>query len=222
MFITLEGIEGAGKSTQVPHIVAFLEARGHRCEVTREPGGTSLGRRIRTLLLDPANHDMVPTAELFLYAADRAQHVGACIIPALNAGKTVVCDRFFDATEAYQGHARGLDMDLIQQLNPASGPAKIRPDLTFLFDLSPETGLARAWERIKQNGKERADCRFENEAIVFHERVRQGYLTIARREPDRFVLVDAAKPAEAVRTQIEAGLDGFLTKRNDDTSGMYL
>lgn len=210
MFITLEGIEGAGKTTQVPHVVAFLEARGHECTVTREPGGTGLGRKIRALLLDPANHDMVPAAELFLYAADRAQHVGACIMPALMAGKTVVCDRFFDATEAYQGHARGLDMNLVNRLNPANGPDRLRPDITFLFDLSPQTGLRRAWQRIKQNGEAAADCRFEKEALDFHERVRQGYLTIAAREPGRFVIVDGEQTAGAVRAQIEAGLERYL------------
>ncbi|MDY6824802.1 MAG: dTMP kinase [Thermodesulfobacteriota bacterium] len=214
MFITLEGIEGAGKTTQVPHIVEFMEARGYLCVVTREPGGTALGAKIRKLLLDPAHHDMVPAAELYLYAADRAQHVGTCILPALRADKIVVCDRFFDATEAYQGHARGLDMNLINRLNPASGPEQIRPDLTFLFDLSPETGLRRAWRRIEENGKDAADCRFENEAVTFHQRVREGYLAIARREPDRFVLVDAEQAVADVRLQVEAGLEGFLAKKD--------
>ncbi len=210
MFITLEGIEGAGKTTQMPHIVGFLEARGHECVVTREPGGTDLGRKIRGLLLDPVNNDMVPAAELFLYAADRAQHVGGCILPAMADGKTVVCDRFFDATEAYQGYARGLDMTLIQRLNPANCPDGITPDLTFLFDLPPETGLRQAWQRIEQNGKDAVDCRFENEVIAFHEKVRKGYMSIAEREPGRFVIVDAEKALDDVRAQLETALERFL------------
>ncbi|MFW6236831.1 MAG: dTMP kinase [Desulfosudaceae bacterium] len=117
MFITLEGTEGAGKTTQIPRLLSFLEERGHACLVTREPGGTVAGQAIRRILLDPDNHGLVPVAELFLYAADRAQHVERVIRPALAAGKTVVCDRYCDATEAYQGAARGVDSRLVAELN---------------------------------------------------------------------------------------------------------
>ncbi len=209
MFITLEGIEGAGKTTQIPHIVDFLTNCGHACLLTREPGGTPLGKRIRQLLLDPANGDMAPEAELFLYAADRAQHVSKHIAPALEAGKTVVCDRFYDATEAYQGFARGLNMDLVHTLRQVATWGLI-PDMTILFDLPPEVGLKRAWARIDQNGRGTTDCRFENEAIAFHRKVRQGYLEIARREPERFVIVNAEKSEADVRGQIIAGLEKWL------------
>ncbi|MEW6078563.1 MAG: dTMP kinase [Thermodesulfobacteriota bacterium] len=205
MFITLEGTEGAGKTTQLPHLVRFLEDRGHDCVVTREPGGTPTGLKIRGILLDPANHGMTPEAELFLYAADRAQHVGTVIRPALDAGKTVICDRFIDATEAYQGAARGLDRELISLLNRVA-TGGLKPDLTILFDLPPETGLERAWERINRNGNGAADHRFETEDINFHNRVRDGYLAIAAREPERFVIINADGSEEDVRKALLAGV----------------
>ncbi|OQX63209.1 MAG: dTMP kinase [Desulfococcus sp. 4484_241] len=201
MFITLEGIEGAGKTTQLGYLVEFLERKGHKCVVTREPGGTRIGGAIRKLLLDPANSDLVPEAELLLYAADRAQHVRQVITPALSAGKTVVCDRFYDATEAYQGIARGLDMDLIRMLNRVASGGLV-PDITILLDISPEAGLKRAWERISRNGQDADDCRFENEAITFHTRVRQGYLDIAEREPGRFIVVNADGTKLEVKTRM--------------------
>jgi len=206
VFITLEGIEGAGKTTQLPRLVDFLEQHGHACVVTREPGGTGMGQKIRSLLLDPDNSDMSPETELFLYAADRAQHVRRLIEPALADGKTVVCDRFADATEVYQGWARGLDMELVRVLNRVATGGR-KPDITLLFDLPPEAGLKRAWQRIAQNGKEAADCRFENEKMVFHERVRQGYLDLARREPERFVVIDALGTAAEVAGRMIAALE---------------
>ena len=209
MFITLEGIEGAGKTTQIPLLVAFLEKKGHTCVVTREPGGTAIGAKIRALLLDPENSRMVPETELLLYAADRAQHVRRQIEPALAAGKTVVCDRFADATEAYQGVARGLDMELVRALNRVATGGRM-PDITLLFDLPPEVGLKRAWQRIAQNGRETADCRFENEKMAFHERVRQGYLDMARREPGRFIVVDAQGPAAEVADRMITALEQFF------------
>lgn len=213
MFITLEGIEGAGKTTQIPHLVAFLETKGHACVVTREPGGTAIGAKIRALLLDPENREMAPETELFLYAADRAQHVRREIEPALFAGKTVVCDRFADATEAYQGVARGLDMELVRMLNRVATGGLV-PDITILFDLSPEVGLNRAWQRIAQNGKDAADCRFENEKMAFHARVRQGYLDLARREPRRFIVVNAEGTESDVRDQMIVELERFWDSTN--------
>ena len=206
MFITLEGTEGAGKTTQLPHLVRFLESRGFVCVVTREPGGTPTGQKIRALLLDPANKDIKPETELFLYAADRAQHVRTIIAPALAEGKVVVCDRFCDATEAYQGVARGLDRRLIDMLNQVA-TAGLKPDITILFDLPPETGLSRAWERIRNNGKAAADHRFETENLNFHNRVRQGYLEIAGREPGRFLIINAAGNEGAVRKELLEGIE---------------
>jgi dTMP kinase len=201
MFITLEGIEGSGKSTQIHHICRFLNVLGVGCVSTREPGGTQIGRRIRSVLLDPDSVAMDPATELLLYTADRIQHIQEIVLPAVAAGQVVVCDRYFDATVAYQGFARGLDMTMIQNLHRFTC-ADLKPDLTFLLDLSPEVGLKRAWHQLEAGARTHAESRFENEAIAFHERVRAGYLTIARNEPDRFRIVDAGQTETQVHSQI--------------------
>lgn len=203
MFITLEGIEGSGKTTQISNIVRFLETRGHDCIVTREPGGTEIGNQIRTILLDPRNRNLSPLAELLLYAADRAQHLKEKIIPELSNGKTVVCDRFFDATTIYQGFARGLDMELIQNLHRIV-LENLKPDLTILFDLPVKTGLSRAWKQINQGSRVNLETRFEKETLAFHERVRSGYLELARQEPDRIRIIDASHDVEKVYEDITA------------------
>ena len=153
MFITLEGIEGAGKSSQLQNIVAFLKDRGYECVTTREPGGTAIGGRIRGILLDPVNSDLDARAELLLYVADRVQHIKTVIEPALAKGRMVVCDRYFDATLVYQGYARGLDKGLIRELHRLVC-GNLTPDLTLLFDLEPRIGLARAWREISNGGRE--------------------------------------------------------------------
>ncbi|MDX2439879.1 MAG: dTMP kinase, partial [Desulfobacterales bacterium] len=155
MFITLEGIEGSGKTTQINNIDRFLEKKGHDCVITREPGGTKIGRKIRSILLDPENKGMEPMAELLLYFSDRVQHVETVINSALSEGKTVICDRYFDATLVYQGYARGLDMKLITRLHELVLEG-LKPDITFLLDLSPEIGLSRAWKQI-DNGSRTGD-----------------------------------------------------------------
>ena len=182
MFITLEGIEGSGKTTQISRLVEFLEDRGIECVTTRQPGGTLIGKNIRSILLDPANSALEPLAELLLYMADRAQHINELIRPALQNGKTVVCDRYFDATLVYQGFARGLSIELIGQLHQ------------LLFDdLKPDVTLQL------NNGQRSGDeSRFEDEAVAFHEKVRAGYLELARLEPDRFRIIDAAKTQDQV------------------------
>lgn len=205
MFITLEGIEGSGKTTALPGLVAFLEQRGHVCTVTREPGGTPFGRRLRGILLDPVNHDLDPMAELLLYCADRVQHVRAVIEPALGAGRIVVCDRYLDATLAYQGGARGLGMDLIRDLHRRVLPPLL-PDVTLLFDLAPGTGLARARAALADGQRRRRESRFEDEALTFHEAVRRSYLELARAAPERFVVLDAAAPPEDVLRQMTAAI----------------
>ncbi|MBC2712384.1 MAG: dTMP kinase [Desulfosarcina sp.] len=146
MFITLEGIEGSGKTTQIQAIAQWLTAAGCDCLITREPGGTPIGGQIRSVLLHPDNRDLAPTAELLLYVADRVQHLETVVCPALAADKVVVCDRYFDATLVYQGYARGLDSDMIRQLHQLACKG-LTPDLTLLMDLEPEAGLARAWRR---------------------------------------------------------------------------
>ncbi|MFH0724954.1 MAG: dTMP kinase [Pseudomonadota bacterium] len=209
MFITLEGIEGSGKTTQVVHIVRHLESMGMDCRVTREPGGTQIGQKIRALLLDPRNQGLDPLAELLLYMADRAQHIREIIEPGLKAGKTVICDRYFDATIAYQGYARQLDTTLLHTLHRLLF-TELTPNITLLLDLPPEIGLARAWEQIHDGRREDTETRFEKEALEFHERVRAGYLALAHREPERFRIIDAARDAQQVTRQIIDTLSSIL------------
>lgn len=201
MFITFEGIEGSGKTTQLRHTVDFLESHGKTCVVTREPGDTAIGRKIRQILLDPENTGLVPQAELFLYAADRSQHIQERILPALEAGHAVICDRFFDATTAYQGHARGLDLTIIKNLHEQV-LGSLRPDMTILFDLDPRIGLKRAWREIDSGGRSGDETRFENEALEFHDKVRSGYLALAGTEPERIKTIDASLSEQEVRELI--------------------
>lgn len=202
MFITFEGIEGSGKTTQINHILEFLESNGHKCVTTREPGDTRIGQKIRAILLDPENNDLVSLAELFLYAADRAQHMSERIIPSLAAGHVVICDRFFDATTAYQGYARGLDISTIEEIHKLV-LKDLKPDVTILFDLSPEIGLKRAWQQIDNGNRSDVETRFENEKITFHEKVRKGYLKLAAEDPDRIFIIDASQSEEDVQQDIE-------------------
>lgn len=209
MFITLEGIEGSGKTTQMQTVVRWLTAAGRDSLITREPGGTPIGGRIRSILLHPDNRDLAPAAELLLYTADRVQHLEGVIRPALAGGKTVVCDRYFDATLVYQGYGRGLDRETIRQLHRLACK-DLMPDLTLLLDLAAETGLARAWRRIHADAANARESRFEEESLAFHRRVRAGYLELAQREPQRIVVIDAAEDEPAVRMQIEAALQARL------------
>ena len=188
MFITFEGIEGCGKSTQARRLVHRLRDASVPLVFTLEPGGTRVGQDIRRILLDSRNRSLSPLAELFLYEADRVQHVEEIIKPALEHGKWVVCDRFFDATTVYQGFAREQDMKLIRDLNEKACSG-ICPDITFLIDCPVEIGLERALKRNEAVLEEGQD-RFEREKEDFHEAVRQGYLTMAKEDPERIVVVD--------------------------------
>jgi len=208
MFITLEGMEGAGKTTQINALVTLLTGRGLDCLVTREPGGTAIGQKIRQMVMDSGTHGLLPAAELLLYVADRVQHLDQVVKPALAAGRTVVCDRFFDATVVYQGCGRGLDLALIRRLHRLLC-GDLQPDFTLLLDLPAETGLARA----RQRSTGRSDCRFENEELAFHRRVRQGYLDLARSEPARFCTIDAAGTPQQVAGALQAAVNGFLARR---------
>lgn len=201
MFITLEGIEGSGKTTQARHIVEFLQGKGYECVATREPGGTKIGKKIRAILLDPGSNDMDPLVELLLYTADRTQHVKQIVLPLLAAGKMVLCDRYYDATLAYQGFARGLDIGLIQMLHRLL-LKDLKPDLTILLDLAPQEGLSRAWNQIKNGTRAGLESRFEKETLLFHEKVRSGYLELSRLEPERFRVVDASTDELRVRKEI--------------------
>jgi dTMP kinase len=193
-FITFEGIEGCGKSTQVRLAAEGLARAGHEVVVTREPGGCPIADAIRAILLDARNCDMVPMAELLLYAAARAQHVAEVIEPALAAGKIVLCDRFTDSTLAYQGFGRKLDRELISRLN-AMAAGSIKPDLTLVLDCPVEMGLARAMARINASSAAREE-RFEQESLLFHERIRDGFLSLAAAEPARFVVLDGGRGIE--------------------------
>lgn len=212
MFITLEGIEGSGKSTQVPFIVDLLRHEGVECVVTREPGGTDIGERIRSILLDPQNSGIHPYTELLLYVADRSQHVRERIMPALEAGKTVVCDRYVDATAVYQGIARGLGIELIRELHRLL-LEDLKPDLTLLFDLPPSKGLARAWRQLHEGSRPTDESRFETETLSFHEKVRNGYLMLAEAEPGRFRRIDAGGDIPSVANQIRRILKTEMRNR---------
>jgi len=207
-FITFEGIEGSGKSTQIALLANYLTARGIRNVLTREPGGTLIGDQVRKILLDPANRSLDPTAELLLYAASRAQHLREIILPALANGMTVLCDRFSDATLAYQGYGRRLDIEMIRSLDRIVTTG-MRPDLTILFDIEATMGIERARGRNNSLGLE-AEARFENEELVFHDRVRQGYLKLVVQEPDRIRIVDASGTSEAVQEQVRKIVDERL------------
>jgi dTMP kinase len=211
-FISFEGIEGSGKTTQIALLADSLSARGRSVQLTREPGGTPIGDQVRKILLDPANAALDPKAELLLYAAGRAQHLAELIMPALKAGTIVLCDRFSDATLAYQGYGRGLDPDLIGDLDRIV-TAGMRPDLTILLDIDAAAGLARARGRNTRNGLE-AEARFENELLSFHERVRRGYLELAQREPGRIRVVDAAQRQESIHLEVRKIVDGMLSTGN--------
>lgn len=200
MFITFEGIEGCGKTTQIARLVKRLSSCGVPLITTLEPGGTRIGKTIRQILLDSRNKDLTPLTELILYAADRAQHIQEVITPALNQKKWVICDRFFDATFAYQGSARGQDMELIEILNEKITRG-IRPDITFLLDCPVDMGLDRALKRNQARSQEGQD-RFEREKLAFHVEVRRGYLELARKHKKRFVIVDAALTEDEVERNI--------------------
>jgi dTMP kinase len=203
IFLVFEGGEGAGKSTQMELLTSFLQREGHRVVVTREPGGTRVGDRIRDILLDPAASEMSPKTEALLYAADRAQHVEEVIRPALDRGEIVISDRYVDSSLAYQGHARGLGHDDVFGLN-LWGTAGLLPDLVFFLELEPEVGLMRGG----------ANDRIEQENLDFHERVRAAYRSLSERYPQRFIVVDAGPDADEVAKTIRKRvLDLIKVKR---------
>lgn len=204
-FITFEGSEGGGKTTQVSLLAEALRARGHDVVETREPGGTPIGQTLRQLLLrprtGPPTDAPLPPTELLLMLADRAQHIHEVILPGLHAGRIVLCDRYADSTTAYQGYGRGFDLAEIARLN-AFVCAACQPKLTFVLDLPVTVGMQRAQER---RGAAAID-HFEAASVSFHERVRKGFLAIARAEPERVFLIDATQDIEAVHAAILAGI----------------
>ncbi len=208
--ITFEGMEGCGKTTQIRMAGEYLGCRHIPFISTAEPGGSALGRRIREILLNRASYEINAEAEVFLFMAARAQHVRETILPALRNNQLVLCDRFSDATLAYQGFGRRLDIDFIRQINVFAS-ASLTPALTILFDLPAEEGLRRARKRIALNGKEvPAEDRFEQEALEFHRSIREGYLSLAQGESERFRIIDGAKDISAVHQEVCAYLEAFI------------
>ena len=197
MFITFEGMEGSGKSTAMKRVGAWLTGSGREVVYTREPGGSELGGSLRAILLDARNKDIVPMAELFLYLADRAQHVERVVRPALERGAFVLSDRFADSTIVYQGYGRGLDFSVLEACN-AVAVGQVWPSLTLLFDVDVHTGLARANNRNEAEGKGVSEGRFEAESLAFHTRIREGFLDWAAKHPNRFVVIDGARDQDSV------------------------
>lgn len=207
MFITFEGIDGCGKSTQISMFETMLKERGISPVVTWEPGGTKIGEIIRKILLDVDNTQLVPLAELFLYEADRAQHVSEVIKPALEAGKWVICDRYYDATTVYQGVVLGQHEKLIERLNREAG-LNIKPDITFLLDCPAEIGLERIEKRRMNNEKDR----FERKTLDFHTKIRYGYLALANKHKDRFKIIDSTLSKDHVARKIREVISPYLPK----------
>lgn len=198
-FITFEGIEGSGKSTQIGMLAAALRRGQRRVVLTREPGGSPLGVELRRLAMHFREPTPAPMAELLLYLADRAQHLADVVVPALGAGAIVLCDRFSASTIAYQGYARGLDIELVTRLDEVVRRG-LQPDLTIVLDCAVETGLQRA----------RGDDRFHDEDAAFHRRVRAGFLALARRAPERHLVLDATGPIDDLHARISGAVDAVL------------
>ena len=203
LFITLEGPDGSGKTTQIAYLKDYFESRGIETVFTREPGGTAIGEKLRTIILDKENGEMCDMTEALLYAASRSQHVHQLIKPALEEGKVVICERFIDSSIAYQGYGRQLG-DAVRVINELAIEGCM-PDMTILMKLSPEIGKSRISEESQD--------RLEQEKMEFHNRVYRGYEELADIYPDRFVCIDAARDKEAVRADISSALDRLLENR---------
>lgn len=212
MFISFEGIEGSGKSTAQRLLAEHLQGLGYDPLLTREPGGCALGRSLRPILLDARTRGLSSRAELYLFLADRAQHVAEVIRPALEAGQTVLCDRYADSTLAYQGYGRSLDPEHLRRINDMA-TGGLMPDLTLLLDLPVHCGLERAGLRNREEGTVLSEGRFDAESLEFHERVRQGYRSLAAEEPERFAIIDAAQPPEDVVLQCISAVEASLRQR---------
>lgn len=211
LFITFEGVEGSGKTTQIQRLKKYLAKKGFPCKATREPGGSPIGEKIRKILLNPDHREMVPMSELLLYEAARAQHIKEVIEPLLKKGVAVICDRFSDATIAYQSYGRRIDQGLVEILNRLSSQG-IQPNVTFLLDCPSDLGLKRALQRNRKLKRKKED-RFEREKVQFHHRVRRGYLSIAKKEPHRLKVIDTRLGEEKVFERVREIVDELIVAK---------
>jgi dTMP kinase len=209
MFITFEGGEGAGKTTQIQKLAAFLSDKGRKVIVTREPGGTSEAEKIRDLLVKKNGGAWTPLAEAMLFFTARHMHIETLIKPALKQSKIVLCDRFTDSTIAYQGYGHGFDLEVLKQVQTLS-IGDFKPDLTFIFDIDVKKGLSRAGKRMAGSEKESREDKFENLALQFHEKLRQGYLKIAEQNPNRCHVINADQSIESLHREIINEIEPLL------------
>jgi dTMP kinase len=210
VFITFEGPDGSGKTTQIRLLAEWLREQGREVVLTREPGGTEIGNQIRTVLHDPRNTMMDARTEILLFSASRAQHVAQLVQPALAAGKVVISDRYADSTLAYQGYGRGLDLEMLRTIT-GFATGGLTPDLTLYLDVAPQEGLQR-----KQAGGDEWN-RLDAEALEFHQRVRAGYLGLVEQEPERWVVINAARSVEEVQAEIKALVQARLNQVKRET-----
>ncbi|HOE34970.1 MAG: dTMP kinase [Chloroflexi bacterium] len=206
MFITLEGPEGSGKTSQIRELAAYVESLGYEVLTTREPGGTDIGDQIRQVLVRLENQGLHPRTEILLFLAARAQLVEQVIKPALSAGKVVLCDRYGDSTLAYQGYGHGLDLSMLRSML-AFATDQLKPDLTLLLDLDVETGLQRKRKEAEWN-------RLDAYEVAFHQRVRAGYLELCAQEPERWRVIDAGAPKEAVQLAMREAVARFINENS--------
>ncbi len=212
-FISFEGIDGSGKTTQLRRLQIKLSGLGHSVVIAQEPGGTRVGAEIRKLLLDAANTELRPVPELLLYFASRSQNIAEVIQPALNSGKIVLCDRFTDATIAYQGYGRELGVEAVRTIEAVACEG-LKPNLTLLLDMPPESGVQRALDR--NSAQPLDESRMEREDISFYERVRSGYVELQRNEPERIKRVDANGDIGEVEARVNRIVTDFLVSREGD------
>jgi dTMP kinase len=208
-FITFEGIEGCGKTTQINLLKAYLLKKNYTVQITREPGGTRIGDQIRKILLSDKNHAISDKTELLLYEACRAQHIKEVILPALKEDKIVLCDRFADSTLAYQGYGRKIDLGFIQRLDHIVA-GELRPDLTILLDMDVDSGLQRAKNRNSKVTESEREERFEKETLEFHERIRKGFLELAEKDRKRIRIIDGSKSVDEIQKIIRDLIEEIL------------
>lgn len=215
LFITFEGTEGSGKSTQIKLTKEYFEGQGYDVLITREPGGTNISEKIRNLLLDPEHSDMIAKTELFLYAASRAQHIGELIIPSLKKGMIVLCDRFHDSTTAYQGYGRNIPLDFIKDLHRLT-LGELEPEITFIFEVDLNIGIQRARNKSEKSFSMKGGDRLEREGMDFHSRVLNGYRSIAKSESHRVKMIKTGD-IQSINKEIIDHIINTMREKNADS-----